>query len=375
MGNIETPSFSGNIETPSSTGNTVLPGQTFTSNPSPKNTVSAASIDSSGIPPTRRFNFIADVVEIAAPAVVYIELKERHPFGSRMITTSNGSGFVVNSDGLIITNAHVVANKASVSIRFFDGKEMEGTVVAVDPVSDLAAVKVNAKGLPVLRMGPSSTLRAGEWVVAMGSPLALSNTVTCGIVSSTLRRSKDLGIRNKDMEYIQTDALINFGNSGGPLVNLNGEVIGINTMKVTPGISFAIPSDYASNFLNKVYEVLKRGEPQQRHWFGMGPDSTRRRFIGITMLTLNPELIMELKNRVPDFPDIGGGVIIHKIIVGSPAFKGGLRAGDIIVEINGKAIQSASDVYKLVESSQTLNIVAFRGHLKKTFTVESEEIS
>ncbi|KAL8573280.1 hypothetical protein ACOMHN_006691 [Nucella lapillus] len=323
---------------------------------------------------SKRFNFVADVVEKVAPSVVFIEVIDRHPFSGRRLPVSNGSGFVVGSDGLVITNAHVVANKAVVRVRLYDGREMEGWVVAVDPVSDLAAVKLDVKDLPALKMGLSSKLRAGEWVIAMGSPLSLNNTVTCGIVSSVNRGSKELGIKNKDMDYIQTDALINFGNSGGPLINLDGDVIGINAMKVTPGISFAIPSDYASTFLTKVHKVLEKGGPNKRQWFSMGSDAARRRFIGITMLTLNNQLLMELKSRVRDFPDLAGGVLVHKIIIGSPAYNAGVQAGDIITEINKQLVQSSADIYRLVEASETLNIVAFRGTRKMTFTVTSEEV-
>uniref|UniRef100_A0A0B6ZY23 Serine protease HTRA2, mitochondrial n=1 Tax=Arion vulgaris TaxID=1028688 RepID=A0A0B6ZY23_9EUPU len=206
-------------------------------------------------------NFMADVVEQAGPAVVFLEIKGKHPLTGRPVTLSNGSGFIVRSYGIIITNAHVVANKSTVSVKLQDGRVMEGQVTAVDPISDLAAVKIAAKDLPVIPLGDSSDIRPGEWVIAMGSPLSLSNTVTCGIVSSVQRASRELGLRNKDMDYIQTDAVINFGNSGGPLVNMDGKAIGINTMKVTTGISFAIPADYAIKFLNKAEALMKNASP------------------------------------------------------------------------------------------------------------------
>ncbi|KAK7508604.1 hypothetical protein BaRGS_00000170 [Batillaria attramentaria] len=339
----------------------------------PVSTVSAAAIELTGL--RKDFNFVADVVEKAAPAVVYIELKERSLFNRRLSATSNGSGFIVRQDGLILTNAHVVANKSTVNIRLYDGREMEGFVLAVDPVSDLCAIRINAKNLSVVKMGNSTTLRAGEWVVAMGSPLALSNTVTCGIVSSVQRRSKELGLHNKDMDYIQTDAVINFGNSGGPLVNLDGEVIGINTMKVTPGISFAIPIDYAKTFLSKVDELIQKGDPKTRAWFGLGKMSDRRRYMGITMLTLSPDLLVELRSRVHDFPDITGGVLVHKLIVGSPAYNAGIQAGDIIVEINGKSTTTSADVYQAVESAELLHVTVLRGNQKRVFDVTTEVIS
>lgn len=215
----------------------------------------AAAIPTFGESNRSKFNFLADIVEMVAPAVVYIEIKDkRHVdyYSREPITVSNGSGFIVDSSGLILTNAHVVINKAHtiLIVKLHDGRQFEGRVESVDPQSDLATVRINCKNLPTLKLGQSSELRTGEWVVAMGSPLALSNSVTAGVISS-MRPSKELGLRDKNIDYIQTDAAITFGNSGGPLINLDGEAIGINSMKVTTGISFAIPIDYVSKFLDE----------------------------------------------------------------------------------------------------------------------------
>lgn len=296
-------------------------------------------------------NFIAEVVKKVSPAVVYIEIQGAHPSGRKMVPVSNGSGFIIDPSGVILTNAHVLANRRSVLIRLQDGRSFEGVVQAVDRVSDMATVKINATNLPAFKLGDSSQLDPGEWVIAMGSPFQLSNTVTLGIVSSAGRGSKELGLGNKDMEYIQTDAVINFGNSGGPLVNLDGEVIGINTMKVTTGISFAIPINYAKTFLKK---AGKMEQPSQSSSL-----SPARKYIGVTMLTLYPRLIMELKIRGSmdkPFPDVDHGVLLHKIIVGSPAWKAGLRAGDVITQVNDKDIYSAKDVYLAIEENKKLKV-------------------
>ncbi|XP_075986885.1 uncharacterized protein LOC142983748 [Anticarsia gemmatalis] len=312
----------------------------------------------------QKFNFIADVVAVSAPSVVYIEIKDSRRldlFSGQPVTLSNGSGFIVKEDGLILTNAHVVVNKpnAIVNVRLMDGSIHTGFVEDVDLKSDLATLRIPVKGLPTMKLGSSADIQPGEWVVAMGSPLALSNTVTAGVVSSTQRASEELGLRGKDMVYIQTDAPITFGNSGGPLVNLDGEAIGINSMKVTSGISFAIPIDYVKEFLSK----RKTKSPQ-----------VSRRYLGITMLSLTPNIVMELRMRNPEMPsDIEHGILVWKVIIGSPAYNGGLQPGDIVTSINGKPVRSASDIYQLLENtSGSLVIEIVRGRERLNLKVTPE---
>ncbi|XP_056407472.1 serine protease HTRA2, mitochondrial [Hyla sarda] len=304
--------------------------------------------------PRKVFNFIADVAEKCAPAVVNIETLGRHPFTGREAVISSGSGFLVSQDGLIVTNAHVVANKRRVRVKLYNGETFEATVCAMDPVLDIATVRITPKTpLPTLPLARSSEVRQGEFVVAMGTPYLLRNTITSGIISSVQRGGQELGL-SKDVDFIQTDAIIDVGNSGGPLVNLDGEVIGINTLKVTAGISFAIPSD-------RVRDFLQRDERRsQGSWFGRS--EVKQRYIGIMMLTLTPRILADMKLRDPGFPDVTHGILIHKVIIGSPAHQAGLKAGDIILEINSQMATSAEDVFDAVNSQAKLTIMIRRGY-------------
>uniref|UniRef100_A0AAY5E826 PDZ domain-containing protein n=1 Tax=Electrophorus electricus TaxID=8005 RepID=A0AAY5E826_ELEEL len=175
----------------------------------------------------------------------------------------------------------------------------------------------------------------------MGSPFALRNTITSGIVSSAHRGSKELGLANGNMDYIQTDAAID-----------DGEVIGVNTMKVTAGISFAIPSDRLRLF-------LEHAADKKKSWFS--ESDTKRRYIGVMMLTLTPSIITELKMRDPLFPDVTHGILIHRVITGSPAKRAGLKPGDIVVEVNGVKVNTSEEIYNAVRTSDSINMVVRRG--------------
>ncbi|XP_006004851.1 serine protease HTRA3 isoform X2 [Latimeria chalumnae] len=315
--------------------------------------------------PRYKFNFIADVVEKIAPAVVHIELFLRHPLFGRNVPLSSGSGFVIADTGLIVTNAHVVSSSNAVSgrqqlkVQLHNGDTYEAAIKDIDKKSDIATIKVNPKKkLPVLLLGHSTDLRPGEFVVAIGSPFALQNTVTTGIVSTAQRDGKELGLRDSDMDYIQTDAIINYGNSGGPLVNLDGEVIGINTLKVTAGISFAIPSDRITQFLAESHDKESK--------------EVKKRFIGIRMLTITPALVEELKLSNPDFPDVSSGIYVHEVVPNSPAQRGGIKDGDIIVKVNGRPLLTTSDLQEAVMKETPLLLEVRRGNDDLLFNIEPE---
>ncbi|EHA97520.1 Serine protease HTRA1 [Heterocephalus glaber] len=343
-----------------------------------------------------KYNFIADVVEKIAPAVVHIELFRKLPFSKREVPVASGSGFIVSEDGLIVTNAHVVTNKHRVKVELKNGATYEAKIKDVDEKADIALIKIDheeerlssrlaahtpplsqrlrigrtygfarATGkLPVLLLGRSSELRPGEFVVAIGSPFSLQNTVTTGIVSTTQRGGKELGLRNSDMDYIQTDAIINYGNSGGPLVNLDGEVIGINTLKVTAGrISFAIPSDKIKKFLTESHDRQAKGKA-----------ITKKKYIGIRMMSLTSSKAKELKDRHRDFPDVLSGAYIIEVIPDTPAEAGGLKENDVIISINGQSVMSANDVSDVIKKESTLNMVVRRGNEDIMITVIPEEI-
>uniref|UniRef100_A0A183IK94 Serine protease HTRA2, mitochondrial n=1 Tax=Soboliphyme baturini TaxID=241478 RepID=A0A183IK94_9BILA len=318
-------------------------------------------------------NFVADVVEKVAPAVVYLEIVGNLPFVGNQ-TVSNGSGVIVRSDGLILTNAHVVGNgRRGVEVKLQDGRSFPGEVCFIDPISDLATVKIKATGLPALNLGTKRKIRPGEWVIALGSPFSLTNTVTVGVISNTHRKLVDLG-QNSPIEYIQTDAMITFGNSGGPLVNLDGDIIGINTMQVMSGISFAVPADYAKQFLEKVdsLEKSKGGtgfvsravsvlKILGTSWFSRKPHHLKtKKFVGLNMLTLDEHILRDLRARDENFSSISHGVLVHGVIIDSPAHQSGIEPGDIIIEINNKTVYSTQDVLSKLESSEQLVFTIIR---------------
>uniref|UniRef100_A0A3Q3R608 HtrA serine peptidase 1 n=1 Tax=Monopterus albus TaxID=43700 RepID=A0A3Q3R608_MONAL len=314
-----------------------------------------------------KYNFIADVVEKIAPAVVHIELYRKMIFSKREVAVASGSGFVVSEDGLIVTNAHVVANKHRVKVELKSGATFDAKIKDVDEKADIALIKIDAPVsslvVDILAASAATRLRPVEFVVAIGSPFSLQNTVTTGIVSTTQRGGKELGLRNSDMDYIQTDAIINYGNSGGPLVNLDGEVIGINTLKVTAGISFAIPSDKIKQFLAESHDRQAKGSTSQK-----------KKYIGVRMMSLTSQLAKELKERQSDFPDVTSGAYVIEVISQTPAEAAGLQESDVIISINGEPVASASDVSAAIRQGEKLRTVVRRGNEDVILTIIPEEV-
>jgi serine protease Do len=266
-----------------------------------------------------------------------------------------GSGFIVSQDGYILTNAHVVDGADTVNVRLTDRREFRAKVVGVDKQSDVAVLKIDAASLPFVRLGKSADANVGEWVVAIGSPYGFDNSVTAGIVSAKSRSLPDANYT----QFIQTDVAVNPGNSGGPLFNLAGEVIGINSQIYSrsggyQGISFAIPIETA---LNVKDQLVKYGKV------------TRGR-LGVTIQEVNATLAESFNLDRPR------GALISAVEPGSPAEKAGLQVGDIIVKYNGVAIDRSADLPTLVADTapgKSAPIVVWRKGAEKAFTVATYE--
>lgn len=321
----------------------------------------------SDLPSSKQFNFLAEAVEKAAPSVVFVERKHMVAsfLGAQAMAVSSGSGFIVDKDGYVLTNAHVVGNSARVKVRLPTGKEHSGHVVEVDQVADLALLKLNlqrGEKLPALKFGSSSAVRPGEWVVAMGSPLALSNTITAGIVSCVHREGKELGLEKGDMGYLQTDASITIGNSGGPLVNLDGEVVGVNTLTAAPGISFAIPGDVAKKFVATANKSAAASRIKEK--FG----------IGVAMISITPSILSSLLQRIILPDNFEGGVFLAQVTRGGRGAEGGLKRGDIIVAVNGRPVYSAQEVIDIVQKGKQVDMEVLRGRQKVICRVTPEHM-
>jgi Do/DeqQ family serine protease len=299
----------------------------------------------------------AEAVQRAAPAVVNI-------YTARLVTErvapsafdqlfgdfwpsyrsreerSLGSGVIADADGHIITNNHVIANADEIRVQLADGRSAVASIVGRDPDTDLAVVQIKLKNLPVMPLGHSDRLKVGDVVLAIGDPLGLSQTVTHGIVSAT--RREQLGLATFE-NFIQTDAAINFGNSGGALIDTNGELVGINTAIVAKnlgveGIGFAIPVNMVRGVLS---DIIAQGRVV-RGWVGIVPeDITNEQAAQLGLLH--------------------GGVVLANLYVGSPAVQAGMRPGDLLDEIDGAAVHSAQEASARIASAQPGVMLTIRG--------------
>jgi len=300
--------------------------------------------------PQRGFTHVA---KRALPAVVAIQIKKRaqsrasaggfeeeflrHFFGREFRghphggggggggeAVGQGSGFIISEDGYILTNNHVVGGADEIEVKLQDGRSLDAKLIGTDEKSDVAVIKVEERGLPSLKLGSSEDIEIGEWVIAVGNPFGLSATLTVGVVSAKGRAN--MGITDYE-DFIQTDAAINPGNSGGPLLNINGEVVGINTAIYSRsggymGIGFAIPIQMA---LKIKEQLISFGE-------------VRRSKIGVLIQELSPEVAEQLKAPSQS------GALIAEVIPGGPADQAGLKAGDIVLELNGHRLDSSADL-------------------------------
>ena len=279
--------------------------------------------------------------------------RQQQPRRYREPRTAQGSGFIISADGYILTNNHMVAESEKVEIELTDGRKFTAKIIGADSDSDVAVVKIDASDLPYLELADSDALEVGEWVLAIGNPLGLSHTVTAGIVSAKGRSGFGLA----DFEnFIQTDAAINFGNSGGPLINLDGKVVGINTAIAGStgniGIGFAIPINMAKH----AYEQLVKGGTVERGYLG----------IGIEDLTDETAPFFGLKKNAK-------GVLISEVTEDSAAEKAGLKHNDVIIELNGEPVESR-DAFRnqvaMLKPGTRINLVVWRDKKRKAITVK-----
>ena len=332
-------------------------------------------------------NFISDAVKNVVPAVVRIDterLVERQQFDPTLLDPllrdllgepgmtpdrerGQGSGVIIDKKGLVLTNAHVVERVDNVSVTLADGTNREGQVLGTDSITDLALVKIdNKEDSNYAPLGDSEELEVGDWAIALGTPYGLEKTVTLGIVSSLHRDINSLGFSDKRLDLIQTDAAINPGNSGGPLINSNGQVIGINTLVRSgpgAGLGFAIPINLAKNVSD---QLLENGE-------------VIHPYLGVQLISLNPKIAKEHNedpNALVQLPE-RSGALIQSVIPNSPAEKAGLRRGDLVIATENTPIEEPKTLLDEVEKAQIgkiflLNVV--RDNKEITVNIKPEAL-
>ena len=333
--------------------------------------------------------FVADAVRDVAPAVVRIDTErvvERQPFDPNLIDPllrdllgepgfgygperqrGQGSGVVIDRQGLVLTNAHVVEQVEDVNVTLANGDQRDGEVIGRDPVTDLALVRLKGNALPpAARLGDSEALEVGDWAIALGTPYGLERTVTLGIVSSLHRNISSLGFSDKRLDLIQTDAAINPGNSGGPLVNAEGRVIGINTLVRSgpgAGLGFAIPI----NLARRVAEQLQvSGEVVHP-------------YLGVQLIALTARIAREHNedpNALVELPE-RAGALVQSVLPNSPAQRAGLRRGDLVIQAGDVPIADPQDLLQQVddaEINQPLALSIIRGEQDLQLSVKPEPL-
>jgi S1-C subfamily serine protease len=303
---------------------------------------------------------VISAVQAAMPAVVKIQSTT----GGLVSGQATGSGFIYNSNGWILTNRHVVADAQKITVILSDSRELEGRVYGIDTLTDLAIVKVDATGLPTVKIGSSSDLEQGQLAIAIGNPLGeFENTVTTGVISGLGRQivagSQASSSSEQLNNLIQTDAAINPGNSGGPLLDSAGQVIGVNTAvsQDAQGIGFAIPIDVAKPIMQQAVD----GKPLTRPWIGIYYQPVTKQLAQERDLPVDTGVVVDASGAQPAvFPD-------------SPAAAAGLKAGDVITEVDGTAVSAESDLAELMlphQPGDTITLTVLRGSSKQEVQVK-----
>lgn len=326
-------------------------------------------------------NTVVEAVEKLSPSVVYITTKSvfspsvsvprgipdefrwffSEPFDEPRERRGSGSGIIISEDGLILTNQHVIEGADQITVKVDangdnnDEKSFKAKVVGADKLTDIAVIKVDAKGLPAATLGDSEKTRIGEWVLAVGNPYGYEHTVTVGVLSA---KGRDLtGMGREYPNLLQTDAAINPGNSGGPLANLKGEVIGVNTAihRFGQGIGFAIPINRVKEIKDELVEKGKVIRP----------------YIGIQMMEMDEAKAEYLKMPIVE------GVLVYKVLRNSPADEAGLQRGDVILKVDGKKVNSPQELQKAVRKHKvgdTVEMEIWRNEKRKKITLKVAEM-
>jgi serine protease Do len=292
-------------------------------------------------PEIARLNeLLSGVAERMKPALVQVRVRRAVEMSSEGADPggpderrSSGSGFIIRQDGYLVTNAHVVADVERIQVKLADGRKFEGRMVGVDDRVDLALVKIEATGLPAAALGDSNKLRVGEFVMALGHPFGLEQTVSFGIVS---RKGAPLTVAAPGFEFIQTDAAVNPGNSGGPLINMAGEVVGVNSMAARNGtIGFAIPVNLVKMLLPQLAEKGK----VEWGW------------LGVSIAEVDEDDFAKYKLKE------ARGVVIRQVVAGQPADKGGVKANDVVLAVDGSRVDEPRDLQRIIASTPVGNTV------------------